>query len=249
MLYLGTSGWSYDHWIDLFYPNGLERREWLRFYARHFNTVEINMTFYRFPFPNMMKGWYNKTPTDFLFTLKANRLITHVKKFKNVATLTKRFFSLTTLIKEKLGCILWQLPPSLHFDERNMLLLDSFLSNLNKYNKSDSKNVIEFRHKSWWNKEAYKMLKKHKASFCIVSAPRLPDDFIVTSNVIYVRFHGVSKWYAHDYSKRELNEWAKKIRKTMKRKKIRHVYCYFNNDFNAYAVKNCLELKKILSTK
>jgi len=235
MNYLGCSGWSYDHWIGEFYPKNIERNQWLIHYAKYFNTVEINMSFYRFPWPNMVKGWYNKTPKDFKFTFKANRQITHIKKLKNVKTLINRFYKLTDLMKEKLGCILWQFPPSLRLDLKK---LQKFCKDLNtKYN-----NIIEFRHNSWYCQDVYKLLNKNNIGYCIVSAPQFPEDVHVTSNIAYIRFHG-KQWYRYDYSQKELKQWAKIV----KNLKTKDVYVYFNNDFNAFAVKNCLQLKKLLS--
>lgn len=235
MKWLGCSGWYYGHWERLFYPEGLARNKWLEFYAKKFNTVEVNATFYHFPYPNMVKAWYDRTPKGFKFTLKANRMITHVKKLKDVKKLVDSFYRISDLLKEKLGCILWQFPPSLKL---NLERLENFCNDLNtKYN-----NVIEFRHKSWYCEDVYKLLKKKKIGYCIVSAPRLPEDIQVTSKVAYMRFHGKSRWYAHNYSKKELQEWVKRIKKL----KARNVYVYFNNDYNAYAVKNCLELKRLL---
>jgi len=157
-IYIGCSGWSYDHWIGKFYPTDLERKEWLNFYAKHFNSIEVNMTFYRFPFPNMLKSWRAKTPPNFKFTFKANRLITHVKKFENTEDLVKRFLTLLDLVEDKLACILWQLPPSMHFSAENIEILANFLSKFEP-GESERKNVIEFRHKSWRNEETYNMLR------------------------------------------------------------------------------------------
>jgi uncharacterized protein YecE (DUF72 family) len=237
MIWIGCSGWFYQHWIGKFYPSSLEKKEWLSFYAKSFNTAEVNMTFYRFPFSAVLKSWYNKTPANFKFTFKANRLITHVKRFEETQELVKKFLDLLNLVKEKLACVLWQLPPGMHFSDRNLKLLDSFLSSL-----SQRDNVVEFRHKSWWRKETYELLKGHGAAFCMVSCPQLPDSFVVTSDIAYVRFHGSTAWYRHDYQQKELEEWGAKIKRT----KGKEVYCYFNNDYEAYAPKNATQLKGIL---
>jgi len=241
-IYIGCSGWSYDHWISKFYPPNLERKEWLNFYAKHFNTVEVNMTFYRFPLPNMLKSWRAKTPSDFKFTFKVNRLIMHVKKFENTEDLVKKFLTLVDLVEDKLACILWQLPPSMHFSAQNLEILANFLS---KFEHGERKNIVEFRHKSWWNEETYKLLREHNAGFCIVSSPSLPDDFVVTSDTAYIRFHGVEAWYRHDYSMEEMEEWAAKI-EGAKAKNCKEIYCYFNNDYEAYAPKDAMELMGIL---
>jgi len=235
MNYLGCSGWSYDHWIKRFYPKDLPSNQWIIYYAKTFNTVEINMSFYRFPFPNMIKAWYKKTPKDFKFTFKANRLITHMKKLKNTKPIINRFYKLTDLMKEKLGCILFQLPPSIKY---NKTLLNNFIKQLNK----KYKNVIEFRHESWFNKECYNILKKNNIIYCIVSSPEMPEDYQKTSNIVYLRLHGKQGMYSDNYSKKELKEIANKLKKL----RYKHCYVYFNNDSNAYAVYNCIELKKAM---
>lgn len=233
--YLGTSGWSYDHWVGEFYPEGMDRKLWLQFYAKHFNTAEVNMTFYRFPWRNVVKGWYNKTPEDFRFTLKVHRSITHVHKLRNVKKLLNSFYDMASPLKEKLGCLLYQLPPSMHLDLER---LEAFIEML----PADKVHAFEFRHNSWYCRNIYRLLKKHKAVFCAVSAPGFPEDLEVTANAAYIRFHGKGSWYSYDYSGKELKEWVNKIKSS----NAKGVYAYFNNDANAYAVKNCLSLKRML---
>jgi len=237
MIYLGCSGWYYTHWLGKFYPQNLDKKEWLKFYSKKFNTVEVNATFYHLPFKNMLIGWYRRTPKNFILTLKASRIITHIKRLKNVEKELKIFYSLAELLKEKLGCILFQTPPSL---KKDLKLLESFLKNLDK----KKKNVIEFRHKSWYSKDVYDLLKKYKVGYCIVSAPSFPTEAVATTNFAYVRWHGSSGWYKHNYPKKELKEWAKIIKDL--KKKCKDIYGYFNNDYEAYAPKNCLELRKML---
>jgi uncharacterized protein YecE (DUF72 family) len=235
--YIGCSGWSYQDWVGKFYPAGLKSGEWLSYYARHFNTVEVNMSFYRFPFKNMLKGWYDRTPKNFRFTLKANRLITHVKRLKGTKELLASFYSLADLLEEKLACILFQMPPSLRKD-KDMKTLESFLKSLSP----DHNNVMEFRHKSWFCQEVYDLLSVHKAIFCILSAPKLPSDAVATGKAAYVRFHGETSWYSYDYSEEELKEWAQQIRKLKSK-----TFAYFNNDVNAHAPSNALRLQALLN--
>ena len=237
MIYLGTSGWSYNHWIGKFYPENMDRREWLSFYAKHFTTAEINSTFYRFPFRNVLKGWYRKTPRGFVFSLKANRIITHVRKLRNIEDVLERFYESAEILQENLGPVLFQFPPSL---KKDLNLLSDFLEKLDK----KYKNVIEFRHESWFCKEVYSLLKKYEAGYCIVSAPRLPCEIEVTGKFAYIRWHGSEKWYSYDYTEDELKYWAETIRKLSG--KCEEVYGYFNNDYEGYAVKNCLRLKEML---
>ena len=232
---LGTSGWSYPDWKGRFYPEDLSQRKWLPFYAEHFNTVEINMTFYRFPKPETLKGWLDKTPSNFTFTLKANRQITHYKKLQDVKGDLRYFYLLADSLQERLGCILFQLPPSL---TKNMDLLQGFLSHLSP----NHKNVIEFRHESWFSEDVYSLLRSHKVTFCVVSSPELPDHIVETAEASYFRFHGRIGWYKYNYTDEELKEWAEAIKKT----KSKECFIYFNNDYRAYAVANCKRLGEYL---
>ncbi|MDH5466436.1 MAG: DUF72 domain-containing protein [Candidatus Aminicenantes bacterium] len=233
--FLGTSGWSYPDWRGRFYPEDLSQRKWLPFYAEHFKTVEINMTFYRFPKPETLKGWLDKTPSNFTFTLKANRQITHYKKLQDVKGDLRYFYLLADSLQERLGCILFQLPPSL---TKNMDLLQDFLSHLSP----NHKNVIEFRHESWFSEEVYSLLRSHKVTFCVISSPELPDHIAETAEISYFRFHGRIGWYKYNYADEELKEWAEAIKKT----KSKECFIYFNNDYNAYAVANCKKLGEFL---
>ena len=233
--HIGTSGWSYPGWVSLFYPEDLSSKDWLGFYSQHFATVEINMTFYRFPKPETLRGWLYKTPPDFTFTLKANRQITHLKKIRNVQHEVRYFYILANSLKEKLGCILFQLPPSIHFD---LPLLEDFLSSLSP----DYKNVIEFRHESWYQQAVYDLLRSAKVAFCIVSSAKVPGTMIETADTAYVRFHGLTGEHRHNYSDDELKEWAEKIKMIQ----ARECFIYFNNDYQAYAVTNAKTLEPLL---
>jgi len=236
MIYhLGTSGWSYPGWRGRFYPEDLSQKDWLAFYAQHFTTVEINMTFYRFPKPETLRNWLDKTPHHFTFTLKANRQITHLKKLKNVRSEIRYFYILAHTLREKLGCILFQLPPSLTLD---MDLLKEFLSTLSP----DYKNVIEFRHESWYAEEVYELLRSQNVIFCVVSSAKVPKTIVETEETLYFRFHGLTGGYRYNYSDEELQEWEGAIKKA----KARESYVYFNNDYQAYAVHNCLKLRSLL---
>lgn len=233
--WLGTSGWSYKGWREIFYPEDLVQRDWLSFYARNFNTVEINMTFYRFPKTSVLKGWLEKTPPDFKFTLKANRQITHLKKLKNVKGDVHYFTILADSLQDKLGCLLFQLPPSMSFDER---LLEDFLSTLSPRQK----NVIEFRHGSWYTERTFELLQKHQVIFCTVSSARIPDTLGLTAQTAYFRFHGLTGGYTYCYTDDELKRWAGIIRDAP----VNECYVYFNNDYKAFAVKNCQTLSDFL---
>ena len=236
MIYrLGTSGWSYSGWKGRFYPEDIPQKSWLPYYAQHFNTVEINMTFYRFPKPETLKGWQRKVPESFKFTLKANRQITHLKRIKGVKSEVRYFYILADSLGDKLGCILFQLPPSLTQD---LDLLQGFLQTLSPYYR----NVIEFRHESWYREEVYELLKASNVIFCTVSSTKVPRTVIETSKTCYFRFHGLTGGYRYSYPEQELEWWAR----TMKETDAQECYVYFNNDYHAHAVDNCKTLGKIL---
>ncbi|MGB8951500.1 MAG: DUF72 domain-containing protein [Candidatus Aminicenantales bacterium] len=236
MIYhLGTSGWSYAGWREIFYPAHLAQKDWLSYYSEHFNTVEINMTFYRFPRPETLKGWLKKTPADFKFTLKANRRITHIKKLKDVQPDVKYFTLLAENLEEKLGCLLFQLPPSITMDLKT---LEEFLSTLSPLYK----NVIEFRHESWYTEEVFELLRSRQIIFCIVSSSIVPKTVVSTTPIAYFRFHGLTGGYRYNYRDEELKEWAESIKDS----NAEECFAYFNNDYKAYAVYNSKRLGELL---
>ena len=242
-IWIGTSGWSYDHWIGRFYPQEIKKNQWIKYLAEHFNSVELNMSFYRFPFQNILKGWYNKLPENFQMTMKANRNITHRKRFKETEDLVEKFYQRAAILKDKLGCILFQTPPSFKNNERNFQRLTNFLETFDK----NYRNVFEFRHKSWWNGQVYEILEKHGAGFCIVSGLGMPKQVQVTSEIAYFRFHGPGKAYESRYTEESIQKWADKIKKVSEQEPVKNIYCYFNNDMNGYAVENAQELQKALA--
>jgi len=235
--FIGTSGWSYEHWIGSFYPKNLPKTNWLDFYTKTFETVEVNYSFYHWPSEKTMERWHSTVPKAFKFTLKAPRTITHIKKLLNVKKDVGRFINLMSILKKNFGCCLYQLPPQVKCTPANTKKLEHFLSLLD-YKK---KNVIEFRHKSWWNEKVYNLLEKYKAIFCVVSGLGMPTDIVKTSNVFYFRFHG--NRYMTRYTKRELKKYAASIKDL----KCKEVYAYFNNDAFAFAVKNAITLKELLT--
>src|SRR5512135_2333137 len=233
--HLGTSGWSYPGWRGVFYPPDLPAKTWLEFYAARFPTVEINMTFYRLPTPALLKGWFDRTPPGFRFTLKAFRLITHLKKLRGVEEDLARFYGLAETLEKKLGCVLFQLPPSLGLD---LDLLASFLAALS----AGHRNVIEFRHPSWYDERVFELMRRRRTAFCIVPSGRVPSTPVETADVAYVRFHGPSGRYDSSYSDAELAGWAETIRHL----RASDRFVYFNNDFRGYAVSDCSRLRDLL---
>lgn len=235
--FFGCSGFSYSHWRNSFYPAELPNYKMLDFYSQRFNTVEINSSFYNFPTKETIVRWHESTKPGFVFSLKANRQITHMKKLCNCSALLERFFGIASGLKEKTGCILFQLPPQM---KKNIPLLHSFAESLPQGFKS----VIEFRHASWFDKETFSLLRDFGVGYCIVSAPQLPCIIDATADFAYVRFHGITSWYSYNYSEQDLQYWATELRKLAK--KCKQVFAYFNNDYNAFAVQNCLRLKELI---
>jgi uncharacterized protein YecE (DUF72 family) len=235
--WIGCSGFYYKHWKERFYPKGLPQRSWFEFYCESFNTVELNVTFYRYPKPDALKAWYSRSPDNFRFTVKAPRLITHYRKFNNALREARDFYDLVANgLAEKLGCILFQLPPNLQYSEQTLenmfLTLDHAFTN-----------VIEFRHESWWNEKVYERLKEHKVSFCSLSYPALPDKVVRSVPVTYYRFHGVPELYASPYSISQMKRIAAEIKVL---RGVTEVYCYFNNDIRVEAIRNARELQAIV---
>lgn len=235
-IFIGTSGWSYGHWQKRFYPVDLPERNWLEFYSRDFQTVEINSSFYHLPKLQTFTNWRSKTSKDFIFAVKASRFITHIKKLKNCHQPWQRFIENAKNLREKLGPILFQLPPSFKADPKR---LENFLKILSKKYQY----VLEPRNESWFNPKIYEILKKYKVSLCFISAPDFPWQEIITSNFIYIRMHGAKSLYNSKYSSRELKKLAQKI-KNWQAKKL-PVYVYFNNDDRAHAIFNAKELIKL----
>lgn len=234
---IGTSGWNYPHWKGIFYPEYLPKNQWFSYFAKEFDTVEVNYSFYNWPKAETLQRWYRQTPSHFKFTMKAPRVITHLKKLKETDQYVKNFYELTSHLKEKCGAHLFQLPPSYTLTENNWNKLEKFLNTLD--GRKD--NVVEFRSPEWWRKDVYELLKKNKVNFCIVNGLDMPQDTPLTGQVAYFRFHGDN--YGGNYSPEEIQKYAE----TMKGMECEKIYIYFNNDIGGYAVSNAQELKKELN--
>lgn len=235
---IGCSGFLYDSWKGAFYPEDLPHRRWLSFYMEKFNTVELNVTFYRLLKKEAFERWYKETSPDFIFCLKGSRFITHVKKLKDVELPLSTFFNATAPLLEKLGVILWQLPPNLKLNMKN---LEDFIENLKRY---PVRHAFEFRHKSWLTKKVMGLLSASNIALCMADWPDFINDLPITANFVYIRRHGEGGNYATNYSTEQLKNDAKKIKEYLKQGK--DVYYYFNNDAFAYAPKNASELNEIL---
>ncbi|MBI2955408.1 MAG: DUF72 domain-containing protein [Chloroflexi bacterium] len=234
---VGTSGWHYDHWRDRFYPPGLAKSRWLQFYAQFFPTVELNASFYRLPTEKAFANWRATAPPGFRFAVKASRTITHYRRLIDVAEPLANFFGRARILGDRLGPILYQLPPALHRDDER---LDRFLALL----PQDLQHAVEFRHPTWLVDEVFAILRKHDVAFCVVSMPNFACPVVATASFCYVRFHGSQAKYASCYTDEELEEWAARLRSLADGN--RTVYAYFNNDAEAHAVHNAQTLNEKL---
>jgi len=239
-LFIGTSGWAYGHWDGIFYPKDLPVKDKLKYFSKYFKTVEINYSFYHLPRPSTYQNWYNQTPEDFIFAVKASRFITHIKRLQGVKEAWKTFLENALYLKEKLGPILFQFPPSFRANEIKIKRLEDFLKLITK-NKLQY--AFEFRHKSWCDKKVYNLLKKYKAAWVIADSPSYPKSEEVTTDFIYVRMHGSKVLFSSKYTKKKLQVLSEKIKKYLKQGL--NVYVYFNNDAMGYAIENAKELLKL----
>jgi len=235
--YIGTSGWHYDHWQERFYPKTLTKTKWLEFYASHFTTVELNNTFYRLPAETAFTTWYDSSSPNFTFAVKVSRFITHIKRLKNSQEAVENFITRAKILGDKLGPLLYQLPPNMH---RNDQVLESFVSIL----PQDMKHVFEFRHQSWLEDKVFEILHKHNISFCVFDMPDVSCPLVATADFAYIRFHGSTGLYFSCYSDEELADWAKRL--TNLARNLKAIYIYFNNDAEAYAVRNAMTLRRYL---
>ncbi len=236
---IGTSGWHYDHWICRFYPQTMRKENWLEYYAQRFDTVEINNTFYHMPREQTMINWRDKVPPDFLFAVKASRYITHIKKLHNTTEEVARFFALVDLLGDRLGPILYQLPPSLH---KNLQRLDEFILSLPNRDSA----VLEFRDKSWYDQETFDLMNQRGVALCVHDMGDKAPPRLVTGRVAYVRFHGTNGRYAGNYPDPVLRGWADWLKAEIPN--VRAIYAYFNNDVSGHALNNARTLREMMGT-
>jgi uncharacterized protein YecE (DUF72 family) len=233
---IGCSGWNYRHWRETVYPKGLPARRWLEHYATLFDTVEVNNTFYRLPARSAVEAWAKESPGGFLFAVKASRYLTHMKRLTDMGQGVERFYDRIEPLAEtrKLGPVLWQLPGNFRRDdERLATALDQL---------PPGRHCFEFRHPSWFAKEVYALLRRHRVALVIGDHPERPfQTHELTANWTFVRFHYGERGRNGNYSSAELDDWRLRIARW--RSKV-EVFAYFNNDWNGFAVRNGLELRK-----
>ncbi|MCE5315418.1 MAG: DUF72 domain-containing protein [Armatimonadota bacterium] len=236
-LYCGTSGWNYNDWRGRFYPENLPQSEWLEYYSRVFDTVEINNSFYRLPEISTFEKWRFQTPDNFTFAVKASRYLTHIKRLKDPEEPLERLLAHSSGLADKRGPVLYQFPPNWRM---NLERLEAFLKILPR----DVRHVFEFRDDSWHNDEVWSMLSRYSAAYCVMDAPGLPQHMKITADFAYIRMHSGGEATHSNYTRGHLTSCAHHIEDFLARG---DTYIYFNNDYNAYAVENALSLRKMLS--
>ncbi|HTE23515.1 DUF72 domain-containing protein [Flavitalea sp.] len=239
-VHIGTSGWHYKHWNGTFYPETVRAVDRFEYYTTMFQTVEINNSFYRLPNKNVFTGWRKAAPKGFTYAVKASRFITHMKKLNVDPDSISNFFDNVACLKEKLGPILFQLPPNWKI---NMGRLEQFLKNL----PAGHIYTIEFRNTTWYTEEVYTILEKYNVAFCIYELDGHISPVITTAGFVYARLHGPGAKYQGSYAKDVLNKWAKKIRSWTRKGK--DVFFYFDNDQEGYAAINAKTLQEIVYNK
>jgi uncharacterized protein YecE (DUF72 family) len=230
MVRIGCSGWMYDDWRGRLYPESLAKRRWLEAYAGHFDTVEVNSTFYRLARRDAVAGWVEQTPAGFLFAVKASRYLTHIKRLLDISDGIERFYEPLEPMRNsgKLGPVLWQLPENFHRDDQR---LASWLELL-----PEGRHTIEFRHPSWFTPEVFDALHARGVALTIGDHPKRPfQPLSATASWRFVRFHYGSRGRAGNYSRTEIGTWARRIAEWRRREEV---YAYFNNDWRGFAPAN-----------
>jgi len=236
-IHVGTSGWSYRHWIGPFYPRGLSNASMLEFYAHRLSSVEVDGTFYRAPEPATLTAWKRSVPRDFVFAVKANRFITHMKKLKDPDETANPFLERIRSLGRKLGPILFQLPPRWRYDEARLAAFLARLSRRFRY-------AFEFRDTSWHNPRCYALLEHHGAACAIYDLERRLSPVVVTADFAYVRLHGPDGAYRGRYEEAALAGWAETLARWSG--EGLDTYCYFDNDELGHAVSDSLRLQALL---
>lgn len=238
-IYIGTSGWHYKHWLGTFYPAGINAKQQFDYYKQFFDTVEINNSFYKLPPREVFDGWYQNSPRKFLFVVKAHRFITHNLKLLRPKEPLAKFFNSVLALKDKLGPILFQLPPQWKVNAERLKQFLEALPTAYSY-------AFEFRNDTWYQEAVYTLLQQYNCTFCIYELGGHLSPIKITANFVYVRLHGPSgNKYQGSYSRAGLNKWAKLCVEWQSQKK--KVYVYFDNDQEGYAAFNALTLKALVN--
>jgi len=234
---VGTSGWSYPHWMGTFYPPEVKASQLLSEYCRHFESVEVNYSFYHLPRVSTLAGLWQTTPSGFLVSVKAHRYLTHRLRLKDAAEPLANIVQRMALLQDKLGPILFQFPEKF---PRDIDRLAGFLELL----PPRLRFTFEFRHPSWFCPEVYERLGRHGCALTVADTPKFPLVFEVTADFVYCRLHGSRVLYGSPYAEEELQTWAERARGWSA--EGRDVFIYFDNDFLAHAPRNAVRLREIL---
>ncbi|MGA9371538.1 MAG: DUF72 domain-containing protein [Solirubrobacterales bacterium] len=237
-VHIGCSGWVYPHWRERLYPKGLPQRRWLSHYAEHYDTVEVNSTFYRLASPTAVEAWVEQSPPGFIFSVKASRYLTHVKRLKMLDPYIERFYEPLEALTatEKLGPVLWQLPENFHRDDERLAGALAALP--------EGRHAFEFRHASWFTEEVYSQLREHGVALVIGDDPGRPFQTLErTTDWTFIRFHRGNRGRGGNYSPSEIDTWARRIAQW---RRTTEVFAYYNNDWQGYALRDANRLKKRL---
>jgi len=234
---VGCSGFHYREWKEIFYPKGTPQKKWFAYYTKHFDTLELNVTFYRFPKKEFLQTWYDAAPHGFCFSVKAPRLITHYKQLRATESMLADFYgTVRETLHEKMGCILFQFPSKISY---NPALLERILTSLDP----SFRNVVEFRHQSWWQQPVYDQLATKGIIFSGISHPALPDQPIHNTPLLYYRFHGVPDLYSSQYKRKTIERIINQIEAMPS---LRKAYIYFNNTAGIGAIRNALYIMRYI---
>jgi uncharacterized protein YecE (DUF72 family) len=239
--HVGTSGWQYDHWRGVFYPDELPRDGWLSYYAGHFDCVEINNSFYREPSSDSWRTWREAVPDHFRFAVKASRFLTHYRRFRNVDDSTARVYRGAEQLGERLGPVLYQARPDFERTPENAERIETFLALLPSRHLS----VLEFRHDSWYGEETLAQLRRYNVAFCCHDMQGSATPLLATAGFAYVRFHGPEARYAGSYDDAALQAWRDRLHSLGA--DVDEVWAFFNNDQLGYAVRNAATLRQLLT--
>ena len=232
---IGCSSYATASWQPLFFPEGLPRKQWFEYYCKHFNTYELNSTFYRFPTLKSLESWYDKAPDDFVFSIKVPKIITHIKRMEDCEEEIEKFYDVAREgLRDKLGCVLFQLPPSFTYSPER---LETVIMAAN----SEFNNVVEFRHESWWLEDVIKILSVNNITFSSVNYPMLPTAVMKTTQTGYIRMHGNPKLFYSEYTREQIENLYNEV----KGQNFRQAYIYFNNTASTAGIINALEAKKL----
>lgn len=243
-LYCGTSGWNYNHWRGVFYPDDLPQSKWLEYYASAFDTVEINNSFYRLPERSTFESWKSQTPENFTFSVKASRYLTHIKRLKEPEEPLSRLLDHASGLGSKFGIVLYQFPPNWNVNLERLRHFLEILRQAQEAQKVCPRSAFEFRDDSWQCEAVWSMLAEYGVAYCVMDSPGLPLHLKTTCGYSYVRMHSGGEETEGNYTADHLLVWAERVREMLERG---DVYIYFNNDYRGYAVENALRLKELLT--